>query len=933
MTAIALALGVFAAWCLIGCALLAVVRADTTELRVVLTAPALGASLTVVPLFVLSDAGMSTERSSIPVAVVLLVGSIVVLAWRRPRLPKAVAPVLLICIGALLLAGWPMFTFGFNWIANVNDDMANYVLSATQLVHHGLFAPLDAEALSRDRDYSTATAVFHSTGVRPGADITLATLTSLAKRPAYQVFMPLILALNLCGVCAAGALAMQAARRWWAAVVAAAFIAVSPLATYGVLQQLLPQVWGLGIAAALFALLMRSELHRGDGPRVGDVLLIGLLATAVVLVYVELAATLLLAYAVYVAVLALRRELELRPLVRLWVPPVAIVTVLLNSYLMREIVFVRGQASSGVTGSGSGSIFGYSLVPSALPAILGLDTLSATGTTQVQVEILVSVVVLGAVLVASVLTLRRGLGAVAVLVAYGALGVLLGAKTSDFGLFKLYMYVQPFLAAAAAIWLSQIRRRSLLAAAGIALLVLGVAQLRTQQRYVSESRNPVDLRHASAPDLLPVFRSVAASAIVPVVAATDHPTLGKLEAVSAGSRPIYFVSRDLFSPFVSLFSNLQSPALTREVALYRSLDPWKKRSFNLHATGSRAGVNTFLDNTDASAVLSSGRCRVILPTGSQEPINRRALPEGSPPVTARTCRGGENLLMFTQSALGQNFYGFGSRARVSFYQLERDYFFSRHTMAGLGRYVLFRVLNPTPRVRLVVSLTTTLRHDADNVLPPAAAVGASRARLPFVGRGSGRVFSPPLRAQTIAGQPYVLLDVGVAGRLTPVPRHGLESLYGKSVVLDPRLLTAYLRDISLVSDAQYRRLRAPSALRRFPADLSNPGLEYSGFYEDGWVAERSYAVLAGGHSGDLVIRADDVLQPAAKRLRVLVNGRTVLSRSVLPGALDLRVPIAASRGRRRIEIEWAASTPLKAPDLRPVSAHMSFIGVLPRTSK
>jgi hypothetical protein len=933
MTALAIALAAFAAWCLIGCALLAVVRADTAEIRIVLTAPALGASLAVVPLFVLSDLGIPTERSSLPVAIVLIVSSIAVLALRRPRLPKTVAPVLLVCLGALFLAGWPMFTFGFNWIANVNDDMANYVLSATRLVHHGLFAPLDAKALSHDRDYSTVTAVFHSTGVRPGADIMLATLTSLVKRPAYQVFMPLILALNLCGVCAVAALAMQAARRWWAAVVAAALVAVSPLATYGVLQQLLPQVWGLGLAAALFALLMRTELHRGKGPRVGDVLLIGLLATAVVLVYVELAATLLLAYAVYVAVLAVRRELELGALIRLWVPPIAIVAVLLNSYLVREIVFVRGQASSGVSTSGAVPIFGYSLVPSALPAILGLDTFSGSGPTRMQVDILVSVIILAAVLVASVLTLRRGFAAVAVLVAYGALGVLLGVKTSDFGLFKLYMYIQPFLAAAAAIWLSQVRRRALLAAAGIALLALGIAQIRTQQDYVSQSRNPIDLRHASAPDLLPAFRSLAVTSAAPVVAATDHPTLGKLEAVSAGSRPIYFVSRDLFSGFGSVFYNLQGLALKREFALYRSLDPWKKRSFNLHATGRRAGVDTFLDNTDASAILSSGRCRVILPTGSQEPINRRALPEGSPLVTARTCRGGENLLMFTQSALGQNFYGFGSRAGVSFYQLERDYFFSGHTIAGLGRYALFRVLNPTPRVRLVVSLTTTLRHDGNNLLPPAAAVGASRTLLPFVGRGSGRVFSSPLRVQTIAGQPYVLLDMGVAGRLTPVPRHGLEALYGKSIVLDPRLLTAYLRDISIVSDSQYRRLRAPSALRHFPGDLSNPGLEYSGFYEDGWVAERSYVVLAGGRSGDLVLRADDVMPSAAKHLRVLVNGRTAVSRSVHPGALDVRIPVGASKGRRRIDIEWAASTPLNAPDLRPASAHISFVGVVPHAGQ
>ena len=71
--------------------------------------------------------------------------------------------------------------------------------------------------------------------------------------------MPLILALNLVAVCGTAALAMQASRRWWAAFVAGGLLLVSPLATYGVVQQLLPQVWGLGLAAALLALLMRES--------------------------------------------------------------------------------------------------------------------------------------------------------------------------------------------------------------------------------------------------------------------------------------------------------------------------------------------------------------------------------------------------------------------------------------------------------------------------------------------------------------------------------------------------------------------------------------------------------------------------------------------------------------------------------------------------
>ena len=81
------------------------------------------------------------------------------------------------------------------------------------------------------------------------------------------MFMPLIYSLAMSTACGTAALAMQASRRWWAASVAAIFIVISPQATYGIIVQLMPQVWGLGIATALCAFLMRRELHSAGGDR------------------------------------------------------------------------------------------------------------------------------------------------------------------------------------------------------------------------------------------------------------------------------------------------------------------------------------------------------------------------------------------------------------------------------------------------------------------------------------------------------------------------------------------------------------------------------------------------------------------------------------------------------------------------------------------
>jgi hypothetical protein len=238
------------------------------------------------------------------------------------------------------------------------------------------------------------------------------------------------------------------------------------------------------------------------------------------------------------------------------------------------------------------------------------------------------------------------------------------------------------------------------------------------------------------------------------------------------------------------------------------------------------------------------------------------------------------------------------------------------------------VLGASSSSRLVIEVTDTLNHDGANLLPPAAVVGSSRMRLGLVGRGSARVFSAPLRPQLIAGTPYLLVDMGVNGRLPAVERPGLQGLYGRSVPTDPRYLTAYVRDISFVSAAQYAHLRAPTALRNFPADLGNPDLEYSGLYEDGWMGADGYVRLAGGPAADLVVQGQ-VPMGAGGQLRLLVDGHQVASVLAVPGPLNVRVRIPASAATRRVELRFAKTIKLKAPDLRPAAVHLSFLGLQP----
>jgi hypothetical protein len=929
MIALLLSAGLFAAFWLVGLALLAAVRANTSELRVALTAPAIGSSVLLIPAFVLSHAGVAIEHVVVPIVVVLLVAAVVILVIRRPRAPLAVLPVIAVCIAGLVLDARPFFDFGFHWLANGNADMANYTLSAQDLIHHALLAPFDVTGLQRGTNYSTALTGLHLIGSRPGADLMLASVASLTDRIPYEIFMPVAFGLQLCGICSAGALAMQASRRWWAALIAAALLVISPLATFGVLQQLIAQVWGLALGAALFALLMRADLHRRRASIVSDGLPIAILFVGLLIVYVELAAALAVSYMLYLLVLGARREFSLRVVARVWIPAAVVVAIVLAGYLPTELKYVLSQSSTGTGAAQGAPLFGYSLVPAALPAILGMQELRPLiGAPNLDLSIVVAGVLLICTLIGALFAARRGVAAAVVLVALAALGAWLALHSADFGLFKLYMYLQPFLVALIAVWATSDRIYVRLVVL-VPVVVLVVAQLSTQHALISSSRDPVDLPHASADDLVPAFRRIAVKAHGPVIAASEDSTLIELEGESVYRQPVFFPSKALFLSVLK--THLGGAAVKKSEAAARAVLTARPRAFNLHVAGSER-FDSFEEGSEISKSLSSPQCTLVLPGGSEIPLNRRALPEGSPDLHATPCSHARDLLTFTNSALGTPYYLSKDRRVVSYYQLEPDLYFPGRTFAGFGRYVLLRVYGPTPGARLMLDFTSTLTKNGSNRIPPAAVVGAKRTPLPVVGHGSARVFSQPLRFQMIDGTPYVLIDAGVEGIPFRSKRTGIQGLYGASVPLDPRRLTSYVRNISLIDAAEYSNLRAPLALSRFPEDLVNENLEYSGIYEDGWVGQNSYAALAGGAAADLVMRAT-VPHGAGKQLEVLVNGHAVASVTAEPGALSLRVHVPASSSRRRVELRFAASVHLQAPDLRPASALLSYLGFVAPSAK
>jgi hypothetical protein len=91
-------------------------------------------------------------------------------------------------------------------------------------------------------------------------------------------------------------------------------------------------------------------------------------------------------------------------------------------------------------------------------------------------------------------------------------------------------------------------------------------------------------------------------------------------------------------------------------------------------------------------------------------------------------------------------------------------------------------------------------------------------------------------------------------------------------------------------------------------------------------------VLAAPGRLDVALRAE-VPTGGARHLRILVDGRQVLSRTVEPGALDVRAPVSGSGSKHRVELRWEGAESLPAPDLRPVSAQLKFLGLVAREGK
>lgn len=952
-----LVLALFAFFAVVGQAVVSLFRPRLGILWSWFLAPTIGLATLIVLMTRLNVWGLPVKSFGPWLAVGLLAASATVLAWRRPKLPwRQLAPFVALAVLFVAYAGWPMFKFGFNWISYGNDDMANYCLAADRFLHHGYY-DLPEQTHLEGRDYTQHYWFMHGLQqIRPGSELTLAFAASVTGLKPHEVFMPVIMVFSMLQIFALGAVAMWRGRNRRLTLLAFVLFATSPLFGLGTLYQLIAQVGGIAILLTACALLLtiRENTWRRWG-------LAGIVTGCLGIFYPEVAPFVAISIILYALHLRYTRPEAFKPFA-LTVAGAALVTFVLlgtSTYQFINTLVMQSVGSAGLGAmaeindqSGGLVLFPWTLVPSFVPMLFGLHAFGVVGVDPfLSFQIAVGLGFLGYALWAAGqhFIRREPVGYIAVIMA--GLGFFLFFKGQDFGLFKLAMFAQPVI--------------TLLLAHGF-LRLLGSPWVRTARWALA----------------------VFIACTIPSHLYYSYASLGNYggglsEVVGASELGVGFTPpKDL--KFDAIESDISNVVSAKMLAQYTKDIDTRFLSRSYMDNIANIAVLTFLRTPDPDL---GPQARLIEKLSLLRPLLPREIMEGAVPDyrvmtinkldnnwTENSSRHLDyvdrlfvavrapldhfnkfapgdgwreqnmyqyklesevrNRLIFIHSELGPHYYS-SARFKAAFFQREREpvtggsvYFH------GTGRFNLFRVVRPTEQVRLVVDFTRTpLGGDRYDLPREAKVIGREDYRLGFVGAGSARVVSPPITPEYFEQQAYITVDF--SDRARPILKHktGLMRLWGEKFNLDDRRLVGFTRDISLISEEEYRQLVRPARIGDFPGDLSRyPGLEYSGLFEDGWVGPDSFFKLAGSHPGQVVTFRGFVPDTPDYRTRGLdltisINDRPTEIVNLRSGEFTLTRLVREPAAVTTIRLQFSGAMPYGERDTRHLSAFVRELSV------
>lgn len=935
MLALALSLGLFLYFAVVGRAALLLSWKGLGRTKSWLLGPAFGLAIVGLAIMVLNQAGLPCGAFARWLVIVSGMGSLVILIRKRVSAPVGIWGKGLALIIALVVSGWPLFIYGFSWVGYGNDDMANYCLGASRFLRHGFYAIPTIEDL-RGGDYSQLFWMLHVAGqIRFGSEHILALVAGVTGMGTVSIFMPTLLALALVQLGAVMAMAGLIGLGHRTTIATTLSLGLAPLWTAGNMYQLIAQVGGLALLIASLAVIVRSRFPVSRRGRFAIAAGSAVLIAELCVFYPEVLPFLVLAWGLHTIVTLIRRGRWISGLAPTAVMTVLMVFVILRHNALGTTLTLLGQTTEGmglVAVAARISLFPYFLIPSGPAFFFGFDVFVAPNSEPwSSVAVIAGFLVLAGTLVVLLFRRRPFTITAATLAVMAPFAILFFLTENGFALFKLAMFALPFLmlelAHCVGSWRS--RRVTLGVLAGLMVLwlhgswrytfsvtnlgsgVAGELLTASQSRWVMPPRpawsdcvsSPIcKLLMLEAPESRPIFLSQLVGAVLLGKSANPFPDwvwrLTPGEATGDTARSIaheiqheIYAERELFG--LHFWVPTQSePKPGSDVSLVTSQA--EVRSFNKLATGGFAATPGLFKSTRLDAL--------------------------------------RNHLIFVQSQEGQHYY-LGAPGKIAVYRPQTDIYIPNEDFFAIGRHLLFRVINPSKMVRLRIAMTASILGNGRTDLPATASIQYGRdetAPLGLVGSGSANIYSPPLHPAWVNGAAYVAIDLGRPPIPLGLPAHKIKAAYNSGISLDTRLALGYCRDISLVDEATYLSRGRPRLISKFPHDLLGDRVEYSGIYEDGWMARTAFVVLGAGRTGDRLLVTG--LRPELPgfssrpaRVNVLINGQAAVSKSLGPGSFSLEAILDRDADSVKVTVETELSGFLPDPDNRPVSLLLESI--------
>jgi hypothetical protein len=976
MLPLLLVAALFAYLSLVGQAVVSLLKPRSGVLWSWFIAPTVGLAILLIIITRLNVWGIPVATAGPWTSAALLAFAVAVLAWRRPTFPvKALLPFLAITGAFILYVGWPALRFGFGWISYANDDMANYCLAAERFLTHGYYdLPLQTDL--EGRDYSQHYWFMHALQqIRPGSEMTVAWIASLTGRRAHEVFMPAIIVLSLLQLFALASIAIWRGRYRRITLLAFFLFATSPLFSLGTLYQLIAQVGGMAFLLAIASMLFTTRRLSARAAVVAGILTAGL-----AILYPEVAG--FVALGIMLAAIRVRytEVHNLKPYV-IFIGGVAVLTFVLIASSTYQFINTLVMQSSGSAGLGamaeindqSGGIvlFPWTLVPSFIPMLFGLHPFGIVGVDPyISLQIMAGVGLLVFFCWRTWRNIRMGAPAGYLGFVMTLLGVYLFQKGQDFGLFKLAMWMQPIITLCLAQGFADYLfcdRPIYRTRARIALVVFFLCTIPSQLYYTISSVGTTGgglTEIVRGSELGVGFTPPKNLKYQGIESDISNVVTAKMLAQYTQGIDTRFLSRSYMDNIanIAVLKFLRTPdpdlgptaRLVEKLSLLRFMLPDSLIKDNIKDPGGVTNVPDYKVVTihkEADSVLYANnwtetssrhlsyndRLFVAIRTDLDH-FNKLN------PGTDWTVQNMyqyklesqvKDRLVFVHSELSPHYYS-SARFRAAFFQREGEPITHKISyFHGTGRFNVFHIVNPSPNLRVIVDFSRTSLGQGRGDLPKhAIVIGDDDYPIPFVGAGSARVVTSIIKPEYYEGQAYLTIDFGDPAVPIEKLKTGLMRWYGLVYNLDDRKLVGFTRDISVITDDQYRAMPRPTRITSFPWDLINyKGLEYSGLFEDGWTARDAYFKMGPSHPGQVFLFKGYIpdtprFEKEGVDVTVSINDRPTEIVNLKAGAFSLSRLIEESSDITSISLHFSDAQVYETErDKRAVSAFVNELSI------